>query len=488
MTQPAPGAVLVSEFKLPTDIAPRYALWSDGTQQWGPGNAPLDTILTRGAAAQLAVNGSTVQSGTGSPWRFDVTVYGAVGDGVHDDTAAIQAAINAAFAYANAHSFYAEVFFPVPAVWYAINGPLVKGTPTFGCAQLTIPIQPTTANKVTLALIGQRDVSATVHWQQQTHQITGVTLKSNSDTAIDNTNGEASIIGGPTPQQGYGAAGAVFNNVMLYVDGIQTMSKNTTNGIGGLDARGLANLGIGSYSHIVDAYPAGPGGGITGGSGAGNYFGISFPQNGNNDVSFAGSLTIYGMTYGIIATEHTNIDKARCVYCFDACLITGTFYSGPTALHGVTIQNLSVEAVTSGGNHLLFVGSGAKCHVILDTEDVNVVIGDQNTSRGNTGDVWLIGTYTGTLTLPASTSGVTIHDSTRVAGNVTAPTIPATTVNLQNTFGRPAAVCVNGGTVTAIKVDGVTQGVTSGVVIVPAGMNISITYSVVPTSWVWTLI
>lgn len=483
MTQPAPGAVLVSELKLPTDTAPRYALFSDGTQQFGSGSAPLDTTLTRSASGVLAVNGGQLG---GTAARFDVTAYGAVGDGVTDDTAAIQAAVNAAFAYANAHSYYAEVYFPVPAKWYAILGPLIKGGATLGCAQITLPIQPVASNKVTLAFIGQRDVSATIHWQQAVRQITGVTLKSNSDTALDGTNGEASIVGGPTPAKGYGTSGSLFSNMMVYWDGIALMGPNTTNGIGGLDLRGVAACGGGSFSYLPDASPAG--GGIVGGSGSGNYFGIALPNNGNNDVSFWNSITVYARTYAAILGEHTHVNAFRGVYNYHNCVIVGTFYSGPTALHGVTINNCSAESVTTGGSHLLFVGTGAKCHIVLDTEDANVVITDQNATRANTGDVYLIGSYTSTLTLPASTSGVTIHNSTQPAGNVAAPGIPSSTTNLQNTFGRPAAVCVNGGTVTAIKVDGVTQGVTSGVVVVPAGINISITYSVVPTSWVWTLI
>jgi hypothetical protein len=40
---------------------------------------------------------------------------------------------------------------------------------------------------------------------------------------------------------------------------------------------------------------------------------------------------------------------------------------------------------------------------------------------------------------------------------------------------------ITGGTVTAIAVDGVATGLTSGGVVVPAGKKLEITYSVAPT-------
>lgn len=427
-----------------------------------------------------------VKWGKGTPWRFDVTAYGAKGDGVTDDTAAIRAAVAAAFAYANANSFYAEVYFPVPARWYAINGPLVKGGATKGCSQIPLPIQPVASNKITLAFIGQRDVSATLHWQQATRQITGVTLKSNSDTVLDNTNGEASIIGGPTPQQGYGNSSTLFSNMLVYWDGIQLMGPNAVNGVGGLDLRGVAGCGGGSYSYMVDAHPVG-GPGIVGGSGSGNYFGLATPNNGNNDVSYWASITVYGMTYGVILGEHTNVSALRAVYCFDAVAVAGTFYSGPGALHGVTISNASVESVTSGGNHLILVGQGAKVHIYLDVEDSVISIADQGTSVPGTGNVWLTGGTWTTLNLPAAASNVTVHDTTRAPGAVTPPAVPASTTAIQNKFGRAAAVTVAAGTVTAITVDGTATGALTGTVVVPAGKNIAVTYSVAPT-WVWTLI
>ncbi len=84
------------------------------------------------------------------------------------------------------------------------------------------------------------------------------------------------------------------------------------------------------------------------------------------------------------------------------------------------------------------------------------------------------GTVTGILVTPP------------VLPPVTTPAIPASTVAAANTNPFPVAVVVTGGTVTVISVGGVSSGLTSGTVVVPAGSTIAITYSVVPTSWVWS--
>jgi hypothetical protein len=69
-------------------------------------------------------------------------------------------------------------------------------------------------------------------------------------------------------------------------------------------------------------------------------------------------------------------------------------------------------------------------------------------------------------------------------GALTAPAVPATNVALVNPFNVDCSVFVTGGTVTAIAVNGVTTGLTTGQFWVPAGGKITLTYSAAPT-WVW---
>lgn len=69
-------------------------------------------------------------------------------------------------------------------------------------------------------------------------------------------------------------------------------------------------------------------------------------------------------------------------------------------------------------------------------------------------------------------------------GAVTAPAVPASTVALINPTNCNATAYVVGGTVTAISVGGTATGLTAGAVRVAAGQTITLTYSVAPT-WVW---
>ena len=68
------------------------------------------------------------------------------------------------------------------------------------------------------------------------------------------------------------------------------------------------------------------------------------------------------------------------------------------------------------------------------------------------------------------------------------PSVPTSGTDQQNTAWRDAVVSIMGGTVTDVKVDGVTVATGSNTtVVVPSGKNIKLTYSSAPT-WAWTLL
>jgi hypothetical protein len=63
----------------------------------------------------------------------------------------------------------------------------------------------------------------------------------------------------------------------------------------------------------------------------------------------------------------------------------------------------------------------------------------------------------------------------------TAMTLGATTVASLNPNPVPVSVTITGGTVTAIAVNGVSTGLTTGTFTIPAGGSLTVTYSVAPT-------
>jgi hypothetical protein len=66
------------------------------------------------------------------------------------------------------------------------------------------------------------------------------------------------------------------------------------------------------------------------------------------------------------------------------------------------------------------------------------------------------------------------------------PSVPSSTTPVTNSSPLPATVVVSGGTVSNVKVNGVTAGSGDGTYTVPAGQAITLTYSAAPT-WTWTL-
>jgi hypothetical protein len=99
----------------------------------------------------------------------------------------------------------------------------------------------------------------------------------------------------------------------------------------------------------------------------------------------------------------------------------------------------------------------------------------------------------GTITLIGAATRILDNIGFNPVGNVTAPTVPASTTAIQNTFGYDCMVYILAGTITVISV-GNTSGTTvatgllssaAGVsVLLRAGQWIKMTYSVAPT-WKW---
>jgi hypothetical protein len=71
-------------------------------------------------------------------------------------------------------------------------------------------------------------------------------------------------------------------------------------------------------------------------------------------------------------------------------------------------------------------------------------------------------------------------------GGFATPSVPASNTVVTNTSPLPATVVVSGGTVSNVKVNGVSVGTGDGTYTVPSGATVAVTYSAAPT-WTWTL-
>jgi hypothetical protein len=412
--------------------------------------------------------------------KFYVEDYGAIGNGTTDDTAAIQATINAAFAAATASgNFYCEVVFQSRR--YKLGGTLVFGGTTLGYSLLTIPAVAVTAHKITVKFKGVGGADSLPHWQQTVAQAGGTVLTTAvTGLSYSGTYGSPSMLGGPRSEQnGYTTNTATFNNVHVIIDGL-TMSAPQNPTLNGVDLSMIAEATIIDLACQAQQTPA------TAASPPTVTFmtGLLMPSTGNNAICDIFKFSIEGWYRGVILTEHTVAYSLKIVNCN---IGIGVSDSRP---HNVLIHMACVEGcVTMLEATQIASAFGGMAEVTILELDVEGGYAVSDTSNKLIGSVnfSLNGSWPG---VPSGIgSGGLKVTSTRVAfGPISPPVVPATTVAYTNGYGRDAFVFVKGGTVTVITVAGITIANSTGAgVYVPAGKTISITYSSAPT-WAWTLI
>jgi len=455
----------------------------------------VTTIVSWQSATQVTLNASATN-----------TVTGALVLWATDDTAALQATINAAFAYGQVYGT-GIVWVPPSGngTFYGVAGPLVAGGATKANGQLVIPIQATTNVKVCLIMLGATDGGATRHWEQKIPQLAGSTLVSfgvwanaTAQTNALNANGQAACISGQTGADGYGTDALLYNNVLLRLQNLQVYTTHSLNGwtYGALNAHGLAACALENFGYGTAATYAPNGGDYQNPNGfsAGLSVGVVLPSAGNNDNNQLRNVTCHGgYTRAIFVTEHTEWVGGTVLYSWSGVCPVGNYGdggSGVGASHGIFIDQVSIEGCN---NQLEMIGPGQSgvgpmLSGSYDTEG-------QSTIRDNAGGLAAVcGEFhvksNGISQSPLVGAGTPLQliCDFQFPGPVASP--PALTINtaVQNPLGRYVNIVFQGnGTVTSVQVGNLLGGAsapTMTTVFSQASGALTYTARVGPLGWI----
>lgn len=151
----------------------------------------------------------------------------------------------------------------------------------------------------------------------------------------------------------------------------------------------------------------------------------------------------------------------------------GTSISGYYATNGTgfslentnsnTLSDVKVEGTTTG---VRFIGSG----------NVNTSLSDCDLATGVTNAI--VGSVANTGNRVINCKGFS------AAGLISSPAMIASTGSVTNSYGVPVRVFIYGGTISLIRINGIGAGFTGGAVLLQPGETISLTYSSAP-SWNW---
>jgi hypothetical protein len=464
-----------------------------------PTPEPGQVLWVRGADGKWYPIGSASSTPTPAPAAHPGVFYpedfGAKGDGVTDDTAAWNDCIAAAVAAAPQFNY--AVVVEGQAKEYLIAGAPVKGR-QYGNAQISIPHVPaSTSRKITLTIRGASIASTYLHWAQSARQSIGTVLHSTfTGGAYDGTWGVPSILGGPTnltgaPQDQF----ATFSNMHVVIDGISTLQPAGASLIG-FDLRRIGQAHVPSAASFSDRTRKSnpPIESLTNND---QSVGLVMPFKGNNARSEIGSYTAEGLHTALIASEHLIADYLGVIYCRRglqiAGLTNGDYSDGQRRIgdHSIYIGRYLAEAVDywvyndSTATQLVIDSMGGEGTTNFVAHVYDQISGE-NGRGGLTGRINLLDIFQRFAVVEGNTSLRIISDGVLPGRVYTTPDVPGSTVALRNPFWRNATVAVSGGAVSKIEVEGVDLGVTSGLIPLPTGQRIAITYSSAPT-WRWLL-
>lgn len=435
-----------------------------GGGTYAPLITTINTITNSGHVVLTANATSTVSSG--------IVYFGT------DDTAAVQAAVDAAAAYAQANHGYAEVLFD--PVMYIIAGNPVLGGATAGNAQVTLPVITDTNEKVTLVFKGTQEQTALSHWLQTIPQASGAILASlNGSGTNDGTRGPAFTVGGPVV--GYGGGTSLFSNLCPVVDGVGIMVPyNGT--VGGWGFFGCAEAVVKNGGVFAAAVPP-TGSSVPSMSSSGNIsnqypVGLQMPDVNNNDNCFVNHYSCEGLCVGLQLSEHSWFTSIQLVYCLAG--IQAGSWSGTSMPHTYGGAHASIEICDSA-----IVGLGATSNVFIDRIDMesctNSVFDPSGFLQGQIGFGYNGSPSYGPFTI-SSGSPIRALDLMQHSGPVASPQAPVASGSpWANQYYRDAFITLSATTsISAISIGSTAQKITTGAtqqILLPAGKSYTATYT-----------
>ena len=468
-----------------------------------------------------AVNANFASISSVFNYIFDVCFYGAVGNGTTDDSAAIQAAINAAVSHG-----YGTVFFPRPASTYLVNT-------TLTCSS---PIQFLSNGA---SITGSANPLISVTGIQSTAALTGnyvfnglVFLPSAGNVALLCDN-----LGSLNP--GFYGPGPLIKDCLFSGELYTSASANPL-----FHARSFSPITISDSAFI---------GSGTGGGGTMLRPGLLFEGIGNGRI--AGCDLNY-LTVALDAKPDANGDDTEGIIV-DSCtsegaqifmrsvnnngafiakgcvadhvgqvIISTNDYQSPTFSSGfigyspsiaVPANAPCIQVLANPGGTPAYDGTGGVCgNIIVTYQTTGTLISLSNvigfTFAQNVGSSGGVAVY---LSLANFCAAILVMDNflqfaatsktsltslstnfiyvrndfvlSPVGSSAAATTnfgitwsVPASATASENLGPSDATVYISGGTVTAISVNGQSTGLTSGAFRVPTRQTITVTYSVAP--------
>lgn len=372
----------------------------------------VTTVASRQSASQITLSAANASGGAVSGAQV---VWGT------DDTAAIQAATDAAEAYLTTHT-YAQVYFPPRP--YIVAGALSSAKS--GNGQIVFGAYSTSAVKKILEFRGETDGAAAVrHWQQTTPQFAGSCLISlgvyastSAQTTSINADGNPGVISGPNEGSGYGvnSGGAVFSNMMAVLTNLAILTTHSAYGLtyGAANFFGCANAHVENIGYGTLGAVAAPSTDYSspGTFGTGLAVGLLLPAPGNNDHVIARNISCGGgYTYALFLTEHAVVDRYMALYCWAGLCAIGNYAGSVGSVHAMKVLSASIEACT---HELYIVGVGSQgVGPIIDIDQLstesstpNIAGSSAGAMNGALGKVKLTGLFT--------ESGVSVSNPTGI--------------------------------------------------------------------------